>query len=45
MSEAQEGKIEKKDAQEKAHLAEEEKETTLLMSVEGSDERLLQGVS
>ena len=35
----------KKDAQEKAHLAEEEKETTLLMAIETSDEVLLQGIS
>ena len=35
----------KKDPQEKAHLAKEEKETTLLMAIEASDEILLQGVS
>ena len=35
----------KKDSQEKAHLAEEEKETTLLMAIETSDEVLLQGIS
>ena len=35
----------KKDAQEKAHLAEEEKETTLLMAIETLDEVLLQGIS
>ena len=35
----------KKDSQEKADLAEEEKETTLLMAIETSNEILLQGIS
>ena len=44
MSKAQEGKT-KKNSQEKAHLAEEEKEATLLMAIEASNKILLQGVS
>ena len=35
----------KKDSQEIAHLAKEEKETTLLMAIENLDEVLLQGIS
>ena len=44
MSKAQEEKTEEGLSGE-AHLAEEEKETTLLMAIEGSEEILLQGVS